>query len=157
MIFCITHELSVAEEVDPLGVDGLAVLGPGEGGHGVALDRRRDPQLLTLVHRHVAQRTAEENRRDFALRDFVAIRWQSDNLNSKACLLAFSDSHPTLYVVPGRVKPVLRGPNSTEPNLFKKDVLQKYKFFELMLTIIAGEVETLEHNSSGIPLNCEMI
>ena len=55
-----THELSVAEEVDPLGVDGLAVLGPGEGRHRVALHRRRDPQLLTLVHRHVAQGTAEE-------------------------------------------------------------------------------------------------
>ena len=29
------------------------------------------------------------------------------------------DSHPSLYVVPGRAKPVLRGPNSTEPNLFR--------------------------------------
>ena len=46
--------------MDPLGVDGLAVLGPGEGGHRVALHRRRDPQLLPLVHGHVAQRTAEE-------------------------------------------------------------------------------------------------
>ena len=55
-----THELSVAEEVNPLGVDGLAVLGPGEGRHRVALHRRRDPQLLTLVHRHVAQRPAED-------------------------------------------------------------------------------------------------
>ena len=26
--------------------------------------------------------------------------------------------HPTLYVVHGRAKPVLHGPNSTEPNLF---------------------------------------
>ena len=27
-------------------------------------------------------------------------------------------SGPTLYVVHGRAKPVLRGPNNTEPNLF---------------------------------------
>ena len=31
---------------------------------------------------------------------------------------AFSDNHPTLYVVHGKAKPVLRGPNITEPNLF---------------------------------------
>ena len=31
--------------------------------------------------------------------------------------VAYSDSLPTLYVVHGRAKPVLRGPNSTEPNL----------------------------------------
>ena len=31
---------------------------------------------------------------------------------------AFSDSHPTLDVVHGRAKPVLRGLNGTEPNLF---------------------------------------
>ena len=53
-----THQLPVAEEVDPRGVDGLAVLGPRERGHWVALHRRRDPQLLPLVHGHVAQRTA---------------------------------------------------------------------------------------------------
>ena len=34
--------------------------------------------------------------------------------------VAYSDSHPiTLYVVQGRAKPVLRGPNGTEPNLFQ--------------------------------------
>ena len=33
-------------------------------------------------------------------------------------LAAFSDSHPTLYVVDGRDKPVLHGPSSTGPNLF---------------------------------------
>ena len=33
-------------------------------------------------------------------------------------LAAFSDSHPTLYVVDGRDKPVLHGPSSTEYNLF---------------------------------------
>ena len=32
--------------------------------------------------------------------------------------VAYSDSPPTLHVVPGRAKPVLHGPNSTEPNLF---------------------------------------
>ena len=32
--------------------------------------------------------------------------------------MAFSDSHPTLCVVHGRDKPVLRGPNSTQLNLF---------------------------------------
>ena len=32
--------------------------------------------------------------------------------------VAYSDSHPALYVVHGRAKPVLRGPNSTDPNLF---------------------------------------
>ena len=39
---------------------------------------------------------------------------------SKACLqtAAFSDSHPTLYVVHERAKPVLHGQNSTKPNLF---------------------------------------
>ena len=31
--------------------------------------------------------------------------------------VAFSDRHPNLYVVHGRTKPVLCGPNSTEPNL----------------------------------------
>ena len=31
----------------------------------------------------------------------------------------YSDSPPTLFVVHGRAKPVLRGPNSTEPNLEK--------------------------------------
>ena len=30
----------------------------------------------------------------------------------------FSDSGPTLYLVQGREKPVILGPNSTEPNLF---------------------------------------
>ena len=29
--------------------------------------------------------------------------------------VAYPDSHPTLYVVHGRAKPVLHGPNSTEP------------------------------------------
>ena len=32
--------------------------------------------------------------------------------------VAYSDSLPALKVVHGRAKPVLRGPNSTEPNLF---------------------------------------
>ena len=32
--------------------------------------------------------------------------------------IAYSDSLPTLYVVHGRAKAVIRGPNSTEPNLF---------------------------------------
>ena len=32
--------------------------------------------------------------------------------------VALSDSLPTLYVVHGRAKPVLCGPNSTEPNPF---------------------------------------
>ena len=32
--------------------------------------------------------------------------------------VAYSDSHPSLYVVHGRAKPVLHGPNSTEYNLF---------------------------------------
>ena len=32
--------------------------------------------------------------------------------------MAYSDSHPTLYVVHGSAKPVLREPNSTEPDLF---------------------------------------
>ena len=32
--------------------------------------------------------------------------------------VAYSDRHPTLYVVHGRANPVLRGPNSTKPNLF---------------------------------------
>ena len=31
--------------------------------------------------------------------------------------VAFSDSHPTLYVVHGRAEPVIFGPNSTEANL----------------------------------------
>ena len=31
--------------------------------------------------------------------------------------VTYSDCHPTLYVVHGRAKTVLRGPNSTEPNL----------------------------------------
>ena len=31
----------------------------------------------------------------------------------------FSDSRPVLYAVHGRVKPLLRGSNSTEPNLFR--------------------------------------
>ena len=33
--------------------------------------------------------------------------------------VGFSDSGPTLYRVYGRVKPVLRGPNSTGSNLLK--------------------------------------
>ena len=32
--------------------------------------------------------------------------------------VAYSDCHPTLYEVHGRAKPVLRGPNRTEPNMF---------------------------------------
>ena len=32
--------------------------------------------------------------------------------------VAYSDSHPTMYVAHGRAKPVFRGPNITEPNLF---------------------------------------
>ena len=32
--------------------------------------------------------------------------------------VGFSDGGPTLYVVPGRAKPVLHGPNSTESNLY---------------------------------------
>ena len=33
--------------------------------------------------------------------------------------VAYSDSGPTLYLFQGRGKPVLYGPNSTEPNLFR--------------------------------------
>ena len=33
--------------------------------------------------------------------------------------VAYSDSHPTMYVVHGRAKPVLHGPNSTESYLFR--------------------------------------
>ena len=88
VIFCITHELSVAEEVDPLGVDGLAVLGPGEGGHGVALDRRRDPQLLTLVHRHVAQRTAEEKNEGFFTLGFCGNQMAIQSLYLLSSILA---------------------------------------------------------------------
>lgn len=54
-----TYEFSVAEEVDPVAVDGFAVLGPGEGGDGVTLDGSGDPQLLTLVHGNVAERARE--------------------------------------------------------------------------------------------------
>ena len=36
----------------------------------------------------------------------------------KSMTVGFSDSHPTLYVVHKRAKPVLCGPNSTEPDLF---------------------------------------
>ena len=37
--------------------------------------------------------------------------------------VAHSDSHLTLYVVHERAMPVLRGPNSTEPNLLHLDGL----------------------------------
>ena len=36
----------------------------------------------------------------------------------KSISVEYSHSHPTLYVVHGRAKAVLSGPNSTEPNLF---------------------------------------
>ena len=50
-----THQFTVTEEVDPISVDGLPVLGPGERGHWVALDGRGDPELLTLVHTDIAK------------------------------------------------------------------------------------------------------
>ena len=43
------------------------------------------------------------------------------NINTSLFLsmaVAFSDSHQTLNVIYGSAKPVLRGPNSTKPNLF---------------------------------------
>ena len=51
--------------------------------------------------------------------------WQltySDSFSQRSILssmpVAYSDIHPTLYVVHKRAKPVLQGPNSTDPNLF---------------------------------------
>ena len=58
-----SHQFSVAEEVHPVRVDGLPVLGPAEGGDGVALHGRGDPQPLALVHGDVAQGTSERGLR----------------------------------------------------------------------------------------------
>ena len=43
---------------------------------------------------------------------------QTSSFKSMTVAYSDADGHPTLYVVLGRAKPVLRGPNSTEPNLF---------------------------------------
>jgi len=45
--------------VDPVALQGRAVLGPGESRNGISLDRGRDPQLLALVDGHVAHRPGE--------------------------------------------------------------------------------------------------
>ena len=34
--------------------------------------------------------------------------------------VAYSNSHPTLYVIHGRANPVLRGPNSTQFSIMEK-------------------------------------
>ena len=48
----------------------------------------------------------------------VAITSQGQRSLLRSMPVAYSDSHPTLYVVHGRAKPVLHGPNSTDSNLF---------------------------------------
>ena len=61
--------------------------------------------------------------------EFASLNWgfwihsDSDPLSLQTSFfqsmaVAYTDSLPTLYVVRGRGKPVLRGPSSTEPNLF---------------------------------------
>ena len=51
----------------------------------------------------------------FSLLSFLAHGQRS---NMTKVTVAYSDSVPTLYVVHGRAKPVLHGPDSTETNLF---------------------------------------
>ena len=46
------------------------------------------------------------------------LEFQEQTSFFQSTTVAFSDSHPTLYEVHGRAKPVFRGLNSTEPNLF---------------------------------------
>ena len=48
------------------------------------------------------------------LNPVLSISYQEQTPFFKSMTVAFSDSHQTLYVVHGRAKPVLRGPNSTE-------------------------------------------
>ena len=60
------------------------------------------------------------------LRDFILCQISQHQINGvqasqrsilRSMPVAYSDSHPTLYVVRVRAKPVLHGPNSTEPDL----------------------------------------
>ena len=44
--------------------------------------------------------------------------YSSSDMFFSSMTAAFSDSHPTLHVVHGSAKTVLRGTNSTEPNMF---------------------------------------
>ena len=53
------HQLSVAEEMHPVRVNGLAVLCPAECGDRVAPDWRGDPQSLPLVHCDVPEWAGE--------------------------------------------------------------------------------------------------
>ena len=77
----------------------LALLFVESDGRNVSLDRTSEESELTV-------------RQD---------PLQTDILFLKSMPVGFSDSHPALYVVQGRAKPALHGPNSTEPNLFRHE------------------------------------
>ena len=66
-----------------------------------------------MSHLPVTPRTESKENGDFGVREGIV---QRSILRTKT--VAYSDRHPTLYVVHGRAKPVLPGPNSTETNPF---------------------------------------
>ena len=87
-------------------------------------DEEQDGERSTRIHRHRHPNLPHCRPDILFLKHACSILRQSVQfyidlyfcLCTVQCIL--SDSHPTLYVVHERSKPVIRGPNSTEPNLF---------------------------------------
>ena len=95
-----------SSSVFPSSRQGRTLFGGDEAERMVGLRTRA---LLEAVQR-------PEEMPSFAESLEIQSRWKLDG-EMRSMTVGLSDSHPTLCMVRGRAKPVLRGQNSTEPNL----------------------------------------